>query len=82
MQDAVPAAPSLRKRLALFLDGTWNAVGTNTNVWRLRSLCAEKSHDGSSQLYYYDVGVNGFIGGLWGKGLSQNVCEAYDWLDG
>jgi hypothetical protein len=24
-----------KKRLAVFLDGTWNAVGDNTNVWRL-----------------------------------------------
>jgi uncharacterized protein (DUF2235 family) len=29
-----------KKRLAVFLDGTWNAVGDNTNVWRLKSLCA------------------------------------------
>jgi uncharacterized protein (DUF2235 family) len=27
------------KRIALFLDGTWNVVSNNTNVWRLKSLC-------------------------------------------
>lgn len=69
-----------RKRLAVFLDGTWNAVGTNTNVWRLRCLCADMSADGVAQLRYYDPGVGGFIGGGWGKGLSENVCEAYDWI--
>lgn len=68
------------KKLALFLDGTWNAVGTNTNVWRLRSLCADEDVQGRQQLRYYDTGVNGVIGGGWGKGLTENVQEAYNWL--
>lgn len=72
--------PTQNKRLALFLDGTWNAVGTNTNVWRLRSLCADKDLDGRQQLRYYDTGVNGVIGGSWGKGLTEKVQEAYNWL--
>ena len=29
------------KRLAIFLDGTWNTLNNNTNVWRLKSLTAE-----------------------------------------
>jgi uncharacterized protein (DUF2235 family) len=69
-----------KKRLAVFLDGTWNAVGDNTNVWRLKSLCAPKDSDGIAQLVYYDIGVNGFIGGAFGKGLNDNVTEAYEWL--
>ncbi len=69
-----------KKKLALFLDGTWNAVGTNTNVWRLRSLCADKDVEGRRQLRYYDSGVNGVVGGGWGKGLTENVQEAYNWL--
>ena len=28
----------VRKRLAIFLDGTWNDGRSNTNVWRLNSL--------------------------------------------
>jgi uncharacterized protein (DUF2235 family) len=28
------------KRIAIFLDGTWNTLNNNTNVWRLKSLCA------------------------------------------
>ena len=80
MQEAVPTVKPAKKRLALFLDGTWNSVGTNTNVWRLRSLCAGTSGDGTPQLCYYDVGVNGFAGGGWGKGVSENVCQAYQWL--
>ena len=80
MSEAVACANAPKKRLALFLDGTWNVVGTNTNVWRLRCLCADKSTDGATQLGYYDQGVNGVAGGAWAKGLSENICEAYDWI--
>src|SRR5437868_13561936 len=81
MPDAAIAAKDTpQKRLAVFLDGTWNAVDDNTNVWRLKSLCASKSADGAAQLVYYDIGVNGFWGGTFGKGLSANVTEAYEWL--
>ena len=27
-------------RVASFLDGIWNMAADNTNVWRLKSLCA------------------------------------------
>lgn len=70
----------MSKRLAVFLDGTWNAVGDNTNVWRLRSLCAPHGSDGKVQRIYYDVGVNGFVGGAFGKGLQRNITDAYEWL--
>jgi uncharacterized protein (DUF2235 family) len=68
------------KRLAVFLDGTWNSVATNTNVWRMRSLCAPAGKDGKPQLIYYSVGVNGFIGGAFGQGLDENIRLAYEWL--
>lgn len=68
------------KRLALFLDGTWNAVETNTNVWRMKALCAPVGNDGKSQLVLYEIGVNGVIGGSTGKGLDENIRQAYEWL--
>jgi uncharacterized protein (DUF2235 family) len=74
------ATQARTKRLAVFLDGTWNVVGDNTNVWRLRSLCAPADSAGTAQLAYYERGVNGFLGGLYGKGLDQNITEAYQWL--
>jgi uncharacterized protein (DUF2235 family) len=49
-----------KRRLAVFLDGTWNAVDTNTNVWRMKSLCATKGTDDADQLIFYAKGVNGF----------------------
>ena len=73
------------KRLALFLDGTWNEPGDNTNVWRLRSMVAARDAAGIEQRVYYDTGVgtrwyDRLRGGLLGKGLSTNIREAYQWL--
>jgi uncharacterized protein (DUF2235 family) len=80
----VPETPAIskptQKRLAVFLDGTWNAVGDNTNVWRLRSLCAPASTDGSPQLAYYEKGVSGFLGGVFGEGVDTVIRKAYQWL--
>src|SRR5262245_7735293 len=73
-------ADQQKKRLAVFLDGTWNSVNSNTNVWRMRALCASKSKDGKPQLIYYEVGVNGFLGGVFGQGLDENIRLAYEWL--
>lgn len=72
--------PVKAKRLAVFLDGTWNEPGDNTNVWRLRSLLAPTASDGTVQLHYYDPGPSGFKGGTFGKGVSKNVVQAYEWL--
>jgi uncharacterized protein (DUF2235 family) len=84
-QGAKGTAPAVAvqqqsKRLAVFLDGTWNAVNDNTNVWRIKALCAPKSIDGKTQLVYYEIGVNGFTGGVFGKGLDENIRRAYEWL--
>ena len=74
------ATPAQRKRLAVFLDGTWNVVGDNTNVWPLKSLCAPSDSSGTEQLSYYEKGVNGFLGGVFGKGLDRNITDSYQWL--
>lgn len=70
-----------KKRVALFLDGTWNTVNDNTNVWRLKSLCA-KSPD---QLVFYSAGVGTQFGervsgGMFGIGINEEVIGAYEWL--
>lgn len=69
-----------QKRLVIFLDGTWNSVDSNTNVWRMRALCAAKGTDGKPQFVYYEIGVNGFLGGVFGQGLDDNIRLAYEWL--
>ena len=69
------------KRLALFLDGTWNTLNNNTNVWRMKSLCDETD----SQRVYYGQGVGtrrGEIarGGITGYGIDNEIIDAYTWL--
>jgi hypothetical protein len=66
---------------SLFLDGTWNTVNDNTNVWRLKSLCAKSSE----QLVYYSAGVGTqfgerISGGMFGVGINEEVTSAYEWL--
>jgi uncharacterized protein (DUF2235 family) len=73
--------PNTKKRLALFLDGTWNTISNNTNVWRLKALCETNNE----QISYYSVGVGTkfgtmLVGGMFGYGLDQEVIKAYEWL--
>ena len=74
-----------KKRIAIFLDGTWNTVDDNTNVWRLKALCAPKSKDGLEQKTYYNSGVGTKTGekvrgGMFGYGLNDAIIAAYEWL--
>jgi uncharacterized protein (DUF2235 family) len=69
------------KRIALFLDGTWNNVQDNTNVWRLKCLCLQSPE----QLVYYSAGVGTqsgehISGGMFGIGINEEVSSAYEWL--
>jgi uncharacterized protein (DUF2235 family) len=82
-----PAEQAVRpgKRLALFLDGTWNTVSTNTNIWRLRALCAPADRNGVQQRIYYTAGLGTkrgekVRGGMFGHGLTTAVTDAYEWL--
>jgi len=70
------------KRLAIFLDGTWNTLGNNTNVWRLRSLCDPLA---VGQMVHYGQGVGTrpgekVRGGVGGYGLDDEILDAYAWL--
>lgn len=70
------------QRLAIFLDGTWNTLGNNTNVWRLKSLCDPAAED---QMVYYGPGVGTRFGekvrgGVGGYGLDNEIIDAYTWL--
>jgi uncharacterized protein (DUF2235 family) len=69
------------KRLALFLDGTWNTVDDDTNVWRLKGLCTADT----DQHCYFSAGVGTaygqrLVGGMFGWGLDDEVIRAYQWL--
>jgi uncharacterized protein (DUF2235 family) len=70
------------KRIAIFLDGTWNTVNDDTNVWRMKSLCVT---DPATQIAYYSQGVGTQFGakirgGLYGYGLDDEIIDAYKWL--
>jgi hypothetical protein len=65
----------------MFLDGTWNTLDDNTNVWRLKSLCVQDSQ----QQVYYSAGVGTakgekVSGGAFGIGINEEVEAAYEWL--
>jgi uncharacterized protein (DUF2235 family) len=69
------------KRLAIYLDGTFNTLNNNTNVWRLRSLTSQTG----DQRVYYSQGVGtkrGEIarGGVAGYGIDDEIIDAYSWL--
>jgi uncharacterized protein (DUF2235 family) len=78
---------SAKKRLAVFLDGTWNTVNDNTCVWRLKALCADYGKDGLEQRAYYDPGVGTglrerVLGGGFGVGINTNVIDAREAIVG
>jgi uncharacterized protein (DUF2235 family) len=73
------------KRLAIFLDGTWNDPADDTNVSRLYDLVAPQDDAGVGQACHYDPGVGTepftrLLGGAFGEGLSRNVRDAYRFL--
>ena len=75
----------MKKRLVILFDGTWNKLESKTNVCRLHELIADTGGDGQEQRQLYVGGVGTrwyehFRGGAFGKGLSQNIKGAYDWL--
>jgi len=75
------------KKLALFLDGSWNNIDDNTNVWRFSQMVARHDQHDVRQLRYYTPGVGTargekIRGGALGHGLNQDVIEAYRWLMG
>lgn len=80
---ATSAVP--KKRLALFLDGTWNQVSDNTNVWRFRALYSPIGSDRCEQRAYYSTGLGTKFGekvrgGMFGSGIDDAITSAYEWL--
>lgn len=75
----------MARRLALFLDGTTDTEAGNTNVWRLKSLCALEDPKGIEQKVFYSVGVGTtrdekIRGGALGFGIDDVVVAAYECL--
>jgi hypothetical protein len=72
--------------LIVLFDGTWSAARTRTNVERFRRLIAPIDDRGVTQLCSYVAGVGvkpgieHWLGGAFGLGLSANVKDGYRWL--
>ncbi len=75
------------KRLIFCFDGTWNKLTTDcpTNVVLVAEMTQPVATDGSPQIVYYDEGIGTakderFRGGAFGKGMLDNIREAYRFL--
>jgi hypothetical protein len=81
------------KRLVLCCDGTWNRADQEsngepcpTNVVRIGYRVAKRDAAGVPQIVYYDQGVgtgntvDRLTGGAIGKGLDDNIYDAYRFL--
>src|SRR6476620_4448393 len=74
------------KRLAFFFDGTWQSLaGRPTNVVLAAASIKRQTDDGTVQIIHYDEGVgtgpdDKKSGGWFGKGLIENVREAFRFL--
>lgn len=76
------------RRLVFCFDGSWNKLDTKkhpTNVVLVAESVLPVDSEGIPQIVYYDEGVGTasdetFRGGAFGKGLKQNIREAYRFL--
>ena len=75
------------KRIAFCFDGTWNKIDGEhpTNVARIAQSVSRYDKEGRPQFIYYDEGVGTsaterWTGGILGRGLMENVIEAYHFL--
>lgn len=76
------------RRLVFCFDGSWNKLDTKshpTNVVLIAESVAPVDSEGVQQIVYYDEGVGTasdetIRGGAFGKGLVQNIREAYRFL--
>lgn len=73
-----------KQRLVVMFDGTWSDPQDRTNVFRLVRQLSDR--DGSTQQrFFYDPGVSTdrlerLRGGVFGRGLTENLLQGYDWL--
>jgi uncharacterized protein (DUF2235 family) len=75
----------MARKLIVMFDGTWNNEKTRTNVVRMREAIASSGKDDPEQPCFYDPGVgthwyDRITGGAFGRGLSDNIQEGYQWL--
>lgn len=75
----------MTKRIVVLFDGTWNNRRDRTNVIRMRESIASSGEDDPVQPAFYESGVgthwyDRLTGGVFGRGLSENIRQGYRWL--
>lgn len=75
----------MARNLVLLFDGTWNNRKDKTNVLRMREAIDSAGEADERQPCKYLTGVgtswhNWLTGGLFGRGLSENIQQGYAWL--
>ena len=75
----------MQRNVIVLFDGTWNDPKDKTNVVRMReSIDSSGEHDLTQPCRYLEgVGTrwdNWLSGGLFGRGLSQNIQAGYAWV--
>lgn len=73
---------SLPRDLFVFLDGTRNNVGTETNVWRLYQLVSLQGSQTTRSIYIEGVGsaLHPLTGTLLGLGMERRIRMGYEFL--
>lgn len=77
----------MARNLVLLFDGTWNNAKDKTNVLTMRESIDSTGEEDPLQPAKYLSGVgtswhNWLTGGLFGRGLSENIQAGYAWLAG
>ncbi|MDR0993678.1 MAG: DUF2235 domain-containing protein [Verrucomicrobiota bacterium] len=83
----------MSRALLVCCDGTWNDAlkkdahteggeEAPSNVWNVYR-CANRK-EGETKVYFKGLGTDGvwdrFLGGVWGFGIGNAICQAYAWL--
>ncbi len=75
--------PSAKKSIFVFLDGTRNDPGTETNVWKLYRLVAEAANPQTIALYVEGVGSAAdapLTGMALGRGMETRILKGYSFI--
>lgn len=77
----------MARNVILLFDGTWNSVKDKTNVEHMLECIDSTGEEDPMQPMKYVSGVGTtwhtwLTGGLFGRGLSQNIQAGYAWLAG
>ncbi|KAI0889563.1 uncharacterized protein GGS22DRAFT_148610 [Annulohypoxylon maeteangense] len=85
-----PRHTATKKKIIICCDGTWNSENSNeqrSNVSEISRCIMPYDQDGVPQIVFYQPGVGtgtSKLGNVWegltGRGLYENICEAYSFL--